>query len=204
MVGDLPAKQLSRPDVGLDAAGTGTADRDKVRAVHPLADAVNLDDAPEPFYLQTGAFELVSRIARWLAPGGTAVVTEFGDTNQWPRLSTQLDHPELSTHFGHLQQVARAESLEATVEFVIDLLDVDRTQQGLATTRSHFRALRSLCAGVDVELSKIGYTRELLAHTVAGKLDLDRVGELRFERIEDRLMGLVPHEFKALVAKKPS
>jgi hypothetical protein len=30
------------------------------------------------------------------------------------------------------------------------------------------------------------------------------VGELRFERIEDRLMGLVPHEFKALVAKKPS
>jgi SAM-dependent methyltransferase len=204
MVGDLPAKQLSRVDIGLDLTGTGTADRDKVRAVHPLADAVNLDDAPEPFYLQTGAFELVSKIARCLAPGGTAVVTEFGDANAWPKLSTQLDHPELSTHFGHLQQVARAESLEASVEFVIDLLDVDRTQQGLATTRSHFRALRALASNAELELAKIGYTRELLAHTVAGKLDLDSIGDLRFDKIEDRLMGLVPHEFKALLAKKPS
>jgi SAM-dependent methyltransferase len=204
MVGDLPAKQLSRVDVGLDAAGTGSADRDKVRAQSPLADAVNLDDAPEPFYLQTGAFELVARIGRWLAPGGTAVVTEFGDANQYPRLSTQLDHPELSTHFGHLQQVARGESLEASVEFVIDLLELDRAQQGLVTTRSQFRALRALAADAGVELAKIGYTRELLAHTVAGKLDLETVGDLRFDRIEDRLMGLVPHEFKALLAKKPS
>jgi SAM-dependent methyltransferase len=204
MVGDLPAKQLSRVDVGLELAGTGTADRDKARAVHPLADAVNLDDAPEPFYLQTGAFELVSKVARWLAPGGTAVITEFGDTNAWPKLSTQLDHPELSTHFGHLQQVARAESLEASIEFVIDLLDVDRTQQALATTRSHFRALRALAQDAGIDLPKIGYTRELLAHTVAGKLDLDSIGDLRFDRIEDRLMGLVPHEFKALLAQKPS
>ncbi len=204
MVGDLPAKQLSRVDVGLELAGTGTADRDKVRAVHPLADAVNLDDAPEPFYLQTGAFELVSKVARWLAPGGTAVITEFGDTSAWPKLSTQLDHPELSTHFGHLQQVARAEGLEASIEFVIDLLDVDRTQQGLATTRSHFRALRALAEHAGVALPKVGYTRELLAHTVADKLDLDAIGDLRFDRIEDRLMGLVPHEFKALVANKPS
>jgi SAM-dependent methyltransferase len=204
MVGDLPAKQLSRPDIGLDPSGTGSADRVKVRAISPLAEAVNLDDAPEPFYVQTGAFELVARIARWLAPGGAAVVTEFGDANAWPRLSTQLDHPELSTHFGHLQQVARAESLEASVEFVIDLLDVDRTQQGLVTARSQFRALRALAGGADLDLPKIGYTRELLEHTVAGKLDLSTVGDLRYDRIEDRLMGLVPHEFKALLLKKPS
>jgi hypothetical protein len=174
-----------------------------VKAISPLADACNLDDAPEPFYLQTGALELVARIAKWLAPGGSAVVTEFGDAAQWPRLSTHLDHPELSTHFGHLQQVARGESLEAKVEFVIDLLDMDRTQQGLATTRSHFRALRALAEHAGIDLPKIGYTRELLEHTVAGKLDLSTVGDLRFEKIEDRLMGLVPHEFKALLAQKP-
>jgi SAM-dependent methyltransferase len=204
MAGDMPALQLSRPDIGLDASGTGTADRDKVRAVHPLAEALELDDAPEPFYLQTGAFELVAKIAKALAPGGTAVITEFGEMNAWPKLSTQLDHPELSTHFGHLEQIARAESLETSVEFVIDLIELDRAQHGLATTRSHFRALRALAASADLELPKIGYTRELLAHTVAGKLDLDAIGELRFDRIEDRLMGLVPHEFKALLAKKPS
>ena len=45
-------------------------------------------------------------IARWLAPGGVAVVTEFGDQASWPKLSTHLDHPELSTHFGQLAQAA--------------------------------------------------------------------------------------------------
>jgi SAM-dependent methyltransferase len=204
MIGDLPAKQLSRLDIGLELSGTGSADRDKVRAVSPLADAVNLDDAPEPFYLQTGAFELVARIAKWLAPGGTAVITEFGDSAAWPKLSTQLDHPELSTHFGHLIQVARGESLEANVEFVIDLLEFDRAQEGLATVRSHFRALRALADNAGVDLPKIGFTRELLEHTVQGKLDLGAIGDLRYDRIEDRLMGLVPHEFKALLAKKPS
>jgi SAM-dependent methyltransferase len=205
MVGDLPARLLSRADLGLALDGTGSADAERVRAVSPLAaDArLSLDDAPEPLYLQTGAFELIARIARWLAPGGTAVVTEFGDTSAWPKLSTHLDHPELSTHFGHLLHIARHGGLEANVEFVVDLLELDRTQKGLATTRSQFRALRALCSDAGIDLAKIGYTPELLERAVSGKLDLSTVGDLRFERIEDRLMGLVPHEFKALVARKP-
>lgn len=204
MAGDLPARQLSRLDVGLAAEG-GTVDRDKLRTFSPTAAdlGVVIDDAPEPFYLQTGALEMIARIARWLAPGGTAVVTEFGDVAAWPRLSSQLDHPELSTHFGQLSQAARGAGLEANVEFVIDLLDFDRTLQGLATTRSHFRALRALAADAGIELAKIGYTPELLAHTVGDKLDLATIGELRWDKIEDRLMGLVPHEFKALVLKRP-
>jgi len=203
MVGDLHAIQLSRFDIGLEAA-SGTSDSVKVKQHCELAVGLNLDDAPEPFYLQTGAFELVAKIATWLAPGGTAVVTEFGDTSAWPKVSTHLDHPELSTHFGHLMQVAKNVGMDAKIEFVIDLLDFDRDQQGLATTRSHFRALRALAADAGVDLPKIGYTRDLLAHTVAGKLDLATIGELRWERIEDRLMGLVPHEFKALLVKRPS
>jgi hypothetical protein len=204
MVGDLPAIQLSRADIGLEIAGTGTADPDKVKQHCQLAVGVNLDDAPEPFYLQTGAFQLVARIGSWLAPGGTAVVTEFGDVAAWAKVSTHLDHPELSTHFGHLQQVAKNAGLDAKIEFVIDLLDFDRDLKGLATTRSHFRALRALAQDAGVDLPKIGYTPELLAHTVAGKLDLEKIGELKWDRIEDRLMGLVPHEFKALLVKKPS
>jgi SAM-dependent methyltransferase len=204
MVGDLPAKQLSRSDLGLALDGTGEVDPAKLRAIAPLAGelGVHLDDAPEPFYLQTGAIELVAKIARWLAPGGIAVVTEFGDVARYPTPSTHLDHPELSTHFGHLLQAARSAGLDANVEFVIDLLDLDRTQTGLATTRSHFRALRAVVANAGVELAKIGYTPELLAHAIGGALDLATIGELRWDRIEDRLMGLVPHEFKALIAKR--
>jgi SAM-dependent methyltransferase len=203
MAGDLPARQLSRTDIGLAAEG-GTVDRAKLRAFSASAAdlGVVLDDAPEPFYLQTGAIDMIARIARWLAPGGAAIVTEFGDVAAWPRLSTQLDHPELSTHFGHLMQAARGAGLEAGVEFVIDLLDFDRSLQGLATTRSHFRALRALAAHAGVELPKIGFTPELLAETVGDKLDLEAIGELRWDKIEDRLMGLVPHEFKALVLRR--
>lgn len=204
MVGDLPARQLSRVDVGLNLDGSGTADLAKLREISALAAAhLNIDDATEPFYLQTGAFELVARIARWLAPGGFTVVTEFGDLARWPRLSTHLDHPELSTNFGQLERIASGAGLDAKVEFVIDLLDVDREAQGLVTTRSHFRALRALAENAGLDLPKIGYTPALLAHTVAGKLDLAHIGELRWDRIEDRLMGLVPHEFKALLASKP-
>jgi hypothetical protein len=100
-------------------------------------------------------------------------------------------------------QAARGAGLEGKIEFVIDLLEFDRTLQGLATTRSHFRALRALAADAGIELAKIGYTPALLSHTVGNKLDLDDIGELRWDKIEDRLMGLVPHEFKALVLKRP-
>jgi len=203
MAGDLPARQLSRADLGL-APDQGNVDRDKLRAFSAIAADrnVNLDDAPEPFYLMTGAFELIEKIGTWLAPGGGAVVTEFGDLAAWPKLSTHLDHPELSTHFGQLQQAARGAGLEANIEFVIDLLDFERDLQGLATTRSHFRALRALAADVGIDLAKIGYTPELLAKAVGDKLDLATVGTLRWDKIEDRLMGLVPHEFKALVVRR--
>jgi SAM-dependent methyltransferase len=205
MVGDLPATLLSRADIGLDLDGTGVADPARVRTYSREAAelGVKLDDAPEPFYLQSGALALIARIARALAPGGTAVVTEFGDANAWPKLSSHLDHPELSTHFGQLLQAAKGSGLVGSVEFVIDLLDFERDERGLVTTRSQFRALRSLCADAGVDLAKIGYTPALLDHAVAGKLDLTTVGDLRFDRIEDRLMGLVPHEFKALVASRP-
>jgi SAM-dependent methyltransferase len=205
MAGDLPAIQLTRHDLGL-APDQGIVDREKLAAYSKIAADrdVNLNDAPDPMYLMTGAFELIERIGKWLAPGGHAVVTEFGDRSAWPKLSTHLDHPEFSTHFGQLHQLAKAGGLEASIEFVIDLLDFDRDQKGLATTRSHFRALRALAAGSELDLPKIGYTPELLEQTVGDKLDLPRIGELRWDRIEDRLMGLVPHEFKALLLHRPA
>lgn len=209
MVGDLPARYLSRPDIGLPIGDTGAADLDKVRALGKGAalaadHGVSLDDAPEPFFLMTGAFELVERIGSWLRPGGLAVVTEFGEYSMWPRLSTHLDHPELSTHFGQLASLARGLGLTANLEFIIDVIDVDRDAKGLATTRSHFRALRALFEAAGTDLPKIGMVDSLLKQAAADKVDLEKIGELRWDRIEDRLMGLVPHEFKMLAISKPA
>lgn len=208
MIGDLPARYLSRTDIGLPVGDTGTADPNLVRQLGKggelAADhGVNLDDAPEPLFLMTGAFELIDRVATWLRPGGVAILTEFGENSQWPRLSTHLDHPELSTHFGQLAALARGLGLGAHIDFVMDVIDLDRSAKGLATTRSHFRALRAMFEAAGIDLPKLGMVPEMLQELVADKLSLDKVGELRWDKIEDRLMGLVPHEFKLLALSRP-
>ena len=207
MVGDLPAVQLTRAALGLPEVG-GEPDPKALAVFGRPGELIELlglpmGEAPDPFYLQTGALELVMKIARWLAPGGTAVITEFGESGKWPVLSRHLDHPELSTHFAMLEHAAHHLGLEGKVEFVMDLIELDRAQQGLATTRSHFRALRAMCEAAGVALDKIGYTPALLDGAFGSSLARADVGELRFDKIEDRLMGLVPHEFKALVVMQP-
>ncbi len=209
MIGDLPARYLSRTDIGLPVGENGNADLELVRKLGKGAElaadlGVNLDDAPEPFFLMTGAFQLMERVSQWLRPGALAVLTEFGEHAMWPRLSTHLDHPELSTHFGQLVQAARGLGCQANIEFVIDLIDIDRDAKGLATTRSHFRALRALFEAAGADLPKIGMVPSLLDAAAADKVDLTKIGELRWDRIEDRLMGLVPHEFKLLAVSKPA
>ncbi len=215
MIGDLPAVQLTHSQVGLDKLteldddayeAHFQAQLDKLGATGEMIRkyTVPIGDAPEEFYLNTGAWRLIERVAEHLAPGGLAVLTEFGETGRYPVLSTQLDHPELSIHFGHLMLIGGELGLEPKFEFVMDLIGMDREAEGLATTRSYFKALKALFAEHGVTLDKVGYTRAMLEEMTAGKLDLDRVGDLRFDRIEDRLMGLVPHEFKALVLTRPA
>ena len=65
-------------------------------------------------------------------------------------------------------QAAKGSGLVGAIEFVIDLLDFQRDERGLVTTRSQFRALRALCGDAGVDLAKIGYTPALLDHAVAG------------------------------------
>lgn len=207
MIGDLPAIKLTCAQAGI---GAEPAARDAAlaalgetgRLVRTLD--LELGDAPDPFYLTWGALSLIERGARALAPGGILFVSEFGDLARYPRLSTHLDHPELSIHFGLLEQAARNLGLDAKIHFVMDLIDLDRTKKGLATTRSYFRALTALLAEHGVELEKVGYTREEFDQLIDGAIDPTRFGEIEFDKIEDRLMGLVPHEFKAIVATRRS
>ena len=64
-------------------------------------------------------------------------------------------------------------------------------------------ATKKLLAERGVELEKIGYTRQMFAELLGDKVAPGDVGEIAFDRIEDRLMGLVPHEFKAIILKRP-
>ncbi len=209
MIGDLMAVKLAHKTFGLGEEDHDDAKFDAGLATSGLAGelikkyTMPIGDAPDPFYLNLGAWQFVERLHPVMKPGATAVITEFGEMGKWPRLSTQLDHPELSIHFGHLTLVARAVGFETDFAFVMDLIELRRDLEGLATTRSYFRALKALLADRGVELEKIGYTRQMFEALLADKVDLARLGDIQFDRIEDRLMGLVPHEFKALIVRKP-
>ena len=61
----------------------------------------------------------------------------------------------------------------------------------------HLRARGLLSVGHDEY-----YTREMFDALIAGKIDPDTFGDIYFDKIEDRLMGLVPHEFKALLVRR--
>ncbi|PIE20101.1 MAG: hypothetical protein CSA66_01405 [Proteobacteria bacterium] len=211
MIGDLTSVKLTREQLHLndeddednvkfDAAVAATGLVGELIAKH----VIPIGDAPPEFYLNVGAWQLVERLQGVMKPGGHAIITEFGEMARYPILSTQLDHPELSIHFGHLTFVARSVGFEADFEFVMDLLHLDRTVMGMVTSRSYYKALTAMLAEDGVELDKFGYTFGMVMQLLEDKgLALNKdVGDIRFDRIEDRLMGLVPHEFKALMLTK--
>ncbi len=209
MIGDLLAIRLERKNFGLDGDEPDDAAFEKALDDAGLAGElvrkfnVPIGDCPEMFYLNIGAWVMVEKLFDVMKPGATAFITEFGEMGRWPLLSTHLDHPELSIHFGQLMLVSKKVGFHTDFEFVIDFLNFRRDLEGLATTRSYFRALSALCEAHGVKLEKIGYTRDMFARLLQGKLDLNFIGEIQFDRVEDRLMGLVPHEFKALILTKP-
>ena len=164
---------------------------------------VPLEDAPETFHVNLGAIILLERLWDVLRPGGAAILTEFGDLWQYPIESTHLDHAEFSIHFGQLRHIARRLGFLAEVEEVFDLLEFDSHTETLACTRTYFRNLQVLFGQHGLTLDKIAWTREMLEAHTRGTLDTSRIDTLSWRPLEERVMGLAPREFKALVLRKP-
>lgn len=188
----------------------GFVDRDSPHDGDPQAVAflskypLSLDLAPEKVPIQTGAIALLEHLASWLKPGGIAVLTEFGEIDQWPIESTHLDHPEYSVHFGHLMQVAAALGLKTQLLPVPELIELDGSQLVLASTRTQFRNLRHLLAIFGAEMPKRALTPQQFADICRMHLDPKRIHGLVWQPIGVRVMGIIPREFKALIVQRPS
>ena len=183
-----------RPDGDTDAEGLDIA----------LQYGLTVAGAPEPIPVQVGATRFVEELARVLRPGGTAVLTEFGGENQFPLESTHLDHAEWSIHFGHLMQVARHLGLQASLTGLPHWIGLRPDVWVLASNRTQFRNLRFLARTVGCDLRKRALTPEQLAVALGGRLRPDRLEGLQFRPAGERVMGLVPDEFKVLVLTKPA
>lgn len=94
-----------------------------------------------------GAWRLLEAVARLLAPGGAAYISEFGAPDELPTETSQLDHPEVSIHFGELLAVACGLGLEAELVPMAELLGFDLQARWLS--RGSFEALRGLEPGLE-------------------------------------------------------
>ncbi|MFZ5470829.1 MAG: hypothetical protein ACOZIN_15495 [Myxococcota bacterium] len=91
-------------------------------------------DLADAQLLNVGALHLVEELARTLAPGSTAVLTEFG--GDFPAAPVDLGgafvrgrHVEHSIHFGHLEAAARNLGLSYERVPLAELLEMDLTLQ---------------------------------------------------------------------------
>ncbi|MCB9675358.1 MAG: class I SAM-dependent methyltransferase [Alphaproteobacteria bacterium] len=99
----------------------------------------------------TGARAMVAEVARVLAPGGRAYLSEFGVVDGEVEEARQLDHPEVAIAFGPLAAYARTLGLTAELVRLDDLLGLDLHAPQLA--RHSWEALRSLARSRGVALS---------------------------------------------------
>ena len=110
------------------------------------------------------------------------------------------DDPDIARLVGsYLKRVG----FDAEVVYLQDLIRIDRNAQTLTTTRTYFSSLRAMLASFGIAFDKIAYTKEMFEALIAPALRLEDIGDIRFSIVDERCMGLAPHEFKALVLRKP-
>jgi SAM-dependent methyltransferase len=150
-----------------------------------------------------GALRFVDEIARVLAPGGAALLTEYGDVDAPVEPAGALDSNEHTVRFGRLVARARKHGLEASVEPVGDFLGFDRSTPLLFADEIHMAELGAVARAAGRELPILAYTREMLDEALRGALDLDRLANLSFAALGSfPPLGLSPDIFKALVMRR--
>ena len=149
ILGDATALPMPDASVDLVISNEVIADLPAVPAVPggpgPVTDRLRrygLAALPGSGPYNLGAWQLVEEVARVLKPGGSAVLTEFGDVDEVPTETRHLNHPEVSIHFRHLALVAAGCGLHAELEPVGTLLDVQLHTTWLS--RASIEGLRAL------------------------------------------------------------
>ncbi len=139
----------------------------------------------------TGAFRLVAEAWRVLRPGGRLWLSEFGALDEHPVETRQLDHPEVSVHFGQVLQVARALGLSARVRPLSEAMGFDLSARWLS--RPSWEAMRCL----DPDLPARAWTAETVPRPEAVEGLADRA-------ITQDGPGPVVTRFQVLEATKPA
>ena len=201
VLGDATAPPVADGTVDLLLSNEVLADLPAVPRTRAAADPVavrmvryGLTPLPEGARYNLGAWQLVEAGARILKPGGAMVLTEFGDIDELPTETVQLDHPEVSIHFRHLALVAAGCGLQAQLEPVRDLVGVQVHTQWLS--RASWEGIRALHRAENQHVEARAWT----ARTVPR---MTRVVGLVDVPITEDGPAPVVQRLWALVARKP-
>lgn len=143
----------------------------------------------------TGALAFVAEVARVLAPGGVAFVSEFGSESDEPEETEQLDHPEVSIRFDRLVEASRRLGLLADLSPVAAFMGLDLDARWL--WRPHLGAVRHLdgVAGRPITAGRAWTPSSLGARGVEG---------LRWVTLADEGPGPLPARTFALLLRRPT
>lgn len=204
VIADLRTAHVSAADLDPIAklTVTQTTSAEALEAIETYGLAVPAGG--EDFFINLGAIRFLERVAVVLRPGGGAYVSEFGDQWRFPLESTQLDHPEFSIHFGHMQRVVEQLGLRARVVSVLDFLEFAPEVTTVSATRTWFRNVAWLLQKHGVTLEKIAYTRSQLDALFGDQFDVRALPSLQFKPLSERALGLRCADFLALVIQKPA
>lgn len=157
-----------------------------------------MDDAPRRALLNEGALRLVERLGDALAPGGIAVIIEYGSVQDFPHRVGLAEHDEYAIHFGHLVAGARAVGLMPELVPLSELLGF----AGETLTKRSSWLLREVapkCAGRVIPA--LAHTRDMLAHRLRGT-------DVEFDNVHTAAVGsghtfMDPQPFFAAILRKP-
>ena len=101
----------------------------------------NITLEEEQSWINLGAWKLLESLWKILRPGGMGYISEFGDVYEIPTETIQLNHPEVSIHFGQLEQVAQQIGFQTKLLSLPKLLKMDMDQRWLS--KHSYCALRA-------------------------------------------------------------
>ena len=83
-------------------------------------------------WVNLGAWKLLESLWRALNNNGMGYISEFGDIYEIPTETLQLNHPEVSIHFGQLEKVAQKIGFETQLIPLPKLLNMNLEEQWMA------------------------------------------------------------------------
>ena len=148
-------------------------------------DKYNLSDkdAPDSFLVNAGAFRFIERAWKHLNPGGTLIVSEYGDEHLFPTQCYHLNHEEYSIHFGHLAACAAKVGFQCRLLTLKEFLGLDDEVPVLNGREEHLLCLNHV-------FKNYGH---VLPYAVISKTDF----EDRCQRIVEET-GLIGYSFSPL------